>query len=270
MQEQISVRDYEREIFHFLEDEQRFDLYMEENKDKKLVLDFPAQASESGPDPEQREEEVFDYLEEISGIFIEGEADLFLKNAAQVALLAFHYLRGGVSYLDILQEGNLGLLKAVERFGDSGFSDFENYGNFLIIREILLFIKRRITNVRFEFDSFFKKRREHLAAHALTEEGEEGNEEDGEGGKDHAGHGEEDRIRESERIIGEKTDFFRLKNRLSTLEIEVLALYFGFGKEKRYSVFEIEKILELQPGQGEEIFKQALSILSSPDERIFV
>ena len=45
------------------------------------------------------------------------------------------------------------------------------------------------------------------------------------------------------------TEFSSLKNRLSSRQIEVLNYYFGFGVERRFSIFEIEEKLGIEKGK---------------------
>jgi RNA polymerase sigma factor (sigma-70 family) len=265
-QRPISVAEYERTVFEELEDERAFFSWLDKNKDRKLELDYPLAEADREDIRPSREEEVIDYLEEIARYAAEDETEPFLQNAGQVALLGFHYLRGGSSYLDILQEGNIGLISAIERYGDSGFTDFSNYRNFFIIREMVLSIKRRLLNIQSEFGSFFQKRRDHLSGHGHQEEEDD---EDGEISAEALLNSIES-IREKEEALKEKIDFFRIKNRLNNRDIDVLQYYFGFGKEKRYSIYEIENELRLPRGDGEEIFERAIAMLSTTDGRILI
>lgn len=66
------------------------------------------------------------------------------------------------------------------------------------------------------------------------------------------------------------TEFSSLKNRLSSRQIEVLNYYFGFGVERRFSIFEIEEKLGIEKGKGEIIFEQALLILSTMEGKMFL
>ena len=66
------------------------------------------------------------------------------------------------------------------------------------------------------------------------------------------------------------TEFSSLKNRLSSRQIEVLNYYFGFGAERRFSIFEIEEKLGIEKGKGEIIFEQALLILSTMEGKMFL
>ena len=53
-------------------------------------------------------------------------------------------------------------------------------------------------------------------------------------------------------------------------DIEMLNYYFGFGKDKRYSIFEIEDMLKLENGQGEELFQNTLLVLSTVEGKMFL
>ena len=77
-------------------------------------------------------------------------------------------------------------------------------------------------------------------------------------------------IEKREKMVEKRIDFFSLENRLSERQIEVLNYYFGFGKDKRYSIFEIEDVLKLESGQGENLFQSALLILSTVEGKMFL
>ncbi|MDR3259327.1 MAG: sigma-70 family RNA polymerase sigma factor [Fusobacteriaceae bacterium] len=261
--ENIMVRDYEIDVFNDLESHDAFLNYLNRNKEKKLLLDYKLLEPTQKRIYSRQTEAVLDYLEEISLIIPETEQDLFLKNISQVASIAFYYLKDGISYLDIVQEGNLGLLNAIDNFKNSGFSNFNDYKNYWIIREMILFIKKRITDIQYEFESFFKEKYAEFSGDDFHE--------------DDFHEDEEKDILESLEIIDkkeiklkEKLDFFSSENRLTKREIEILKYYFGFEKEKRYSMYEIEKEMGLSSGEGEHLFKQALMILSDLDGRVVI
>jgi RNA polymerase sigma factor (sigma-70 family) len=296
--ENIMIRDYEIEVFNNLERDDEFLNYLNRNKDKKLLLDYNFPESIRKKTYGGKTEAVLDYLEEISFIIPEKEEDLFLKNVNQVASIAFYYLKDGISYLDIVQEGNLGLLKAIDKFKNSGFSNFNDYKNYWVIREMILYIKKIITDIQYEFESFFKDKKENFnrGHHECSDDDlyEENDNMDSLEIVDENNIGlkkidreeinrekidiEEinrekiniEEIELKEKKLKEKLNFFTSENRLTNREIEILKYYFGFGKEKRYSMYEIEKEMGLSSGQGEYLFKQAMIILSDLDGRVVI
>ena len=146
--------------------------------------------------------------------------------------------------------------------------DFENYKKYWIIREIVLFINNKITDIKNEFKSFFKDKRENF--------GKVGHEHEEVEDKTEVYLTEEDllpsidAIDKREKLMEKLTEFSSLKNRLSSRQIEVLNYYFGFGVERRFSIFEIEEKLGIEKGKGEIIFEQALLILSTMEGKMFL
>jgi RNA polymerase primary sigma factor len=65
---------------------------------------------------------------------------LILANLRLVISVANHYREEGISFSDLIQEGNIGLIKAVEKFDwQKGFK-FSTYATWWIKREILLYL----------------------------------------------------------------------------------------------------------------------------------
>ncbi|MBR8701958.1 RNA polymerase sigma factor RpoS [Fusobacterium sp. DD29] len=271
----IKVLDFEKEIVKKYIDEEQFIEFMKENGSKKLDLDFSnLKLKELSEDDVENlgEETVLDYLEEVATITFEDEAEdeeaKVVRNLPGIASLAFHYLREGVAYLDIVQEGTLGLIKALENYRDED-GDFDNYKNYWIIREMVLFINGKISDIKNEFRSYFRDKKEHFGHDHEHEEGHD--EETGEvflTEKDLLPSVEA--IEKREKLVDRIIEFSYLKNRLSDRQIEVLNLYFGFGVDRRYSIFEIEEKLKLQSGDGEKIFEQSLFILSTVEGKVFL
>lgn len=269
--EKINVIDFEKKVIKEYFNDEKFFNFLEEKKE--LVLDYSKLALKELEDEDLEilgEESVMDYLEEIASIIpsenLEGE-DFIVQNLPIVASIAFNYLREGVAYLDVVQEGTMGLIKGIEAYNGEKYGDFENYKKYWIIREMVLFINNKITDIKNEFKSFFKDKRENFGKEEHKHTEEDGSE---------VYLKEEDllpsleAIDRREKIMERTIDFTALKNRLSSRQIEVLNYYFGFGVERRFSIFEIEEKLGLEKGQGEMIFEQALLILSTMEGKMFL
>ncbi len=81
--------------------------------------------------------------------------DTFLEhNLRLVIKIASRYLNQGVEYEDLIQEGNLGLIKAIERFdGTKGFK-FSTYATWWIRQAIVRYIGNTGRNIRLPFHKF--------------------------------------------------------------------------------------------------------------------
>lgn len=270
--DKINVMDFEKKVVKQYFNDEDFFKFLEEKKE--LVLDYSKLALKELEDEDLDilgEESVIDYLEEIASITPnenpEGE-DFIVQNLPLVASIAFNYLREGVAYLDVVQEGTMGLIKGIENYNSEKHGDFENYKKYWIIREIVLFINSKITDIKNEFKSFFKEKRENFGK--VEHEHEEIED------KNEVYLTEEDllpsidAIDKREKLMEKLTEFSSLKNRLSSRQIEVLNYYFGFGVERRFSIFEIEEKLGIEKGKGEIIFEQALLILSTMEGKMFL
>lgn len=273
--EKINVMDFEERVIKDYFNDEEFLNFINENGKKELMLDYSKLLLKDLEEEDLEllgEESVMEYLEEVAGIIpkekLEGE-DFIVQNLPSVASIAFNYLRDGVAYLDVVQEGTMGLIKGIGVYSGEIHGDFDNYKKYWIIREIVLFIHSKIADIKNEFRSFFKEKRENFGK--VDVESEE-NEED----KTEVYLKEEDllpnieAIDKREKLMERIMEFSALKNRLSGRQIEVLNYYFGFGVEKRFSIFEIEEKLGLKKGEGEIIFEQALLILSTMEGKMFL
>lgn len=274
--EDIKVLNLEKEILkNYIEDD-KFIQFMDENGKRKLDLDYEGLQLKELDEEDMEglgEEEVLDYLEEIATITLDEKAEdaesLVVKNLPVVASLAFYYLREGVAYLDMVQEGTMGLMKAIDTYNPEKHGDFDNYKNYWIIREMVLFIDRKVMDIKNEFRSYFKNKKENFE-HGHDHDHEESVE------GDEVFLTEKDllpdvaAVEKRERLLEATMDFSHLKNRLSQRQIEVLNYYFGFGVDRRYSIFEIEQKMNLNSGDGEKIFEQSLFILSTMEGKMFL
>lgn len=275
--EKINVMDFEKEIVKNLRTDNEFMEYLDKNAKKELVLDYSNLKLKELEDEDLDilgEESVLDYLEEVASIVLDEDKNksrdkLVEENLPVVASIAFNYLREGIAYLDVVQEGTMGLIKAIESYKDKSDIEFDNYKKYWIIREIVLFINNKIADIKNEFKSYFRLKKENFGK---EEEHEHSQEEE----HDEVYLKESDllpnveAIEKREKLADRILEFSVLKNRLSQRQIEVLNYYFGFGVDRRYSIFEIEEKLELPKGQGEEIFEQALVILSTMEGKMFL
>ena len=281
----LSIKELEKDIITNLREEDDFREFLNENSNKELKFDNHYTGSKELEEMDEfAEETVIDYLEELSNMEVISdeeennylkdlrEADkekVIVKNLNEVASIAFNYVKNGIAYMDVVQEGTVGLIKAVDYFDPDRNGDFKNYSKYWIAREIVLYIENKVADIRNEFKNFFKNKKENFGREHHHEHEEEMY-------HDEVYLKEEDllptveAIEKREKMVEKRIDFFSLENRLSERQIEVLNYYFGFGKDKRYSIFEIEDVLKLESGQGENLFQSALLILSTVEGKMFL
>lgn len=277
----IKLKDLEKLIIEKYSDDEKFKEFLKENKDLKVeVIVENIKLKELEDMEEFTEETVIDYLDEIANLEviseeeekeqlenIEDSEEIVIKYLGEVASIAFNYTREGIAYMDIVQEGTVGLMKAISNYNLEENGEFKKYCKFWIIKEMVMFIQNKVEDIKYEFMNYFKTKKENFGKEHHHEHEEEHE------------HGEvylkeEDllpsieAIEKRERLVDKKINFFNLNNRLSLRHIEILNLYFGFGSEKRHSIYEIEEKLGLEKGQGETLFQEALLILSTVEGKI--
>jgi len=284
----LKQRDFEELLLHRRFSDDEYFQYLQENS----LPDIEFEVTDENVAIEKKdftllESSVLEYIEELCSydsdhISEEREAHIALE-MKKVLYYAFFYFKEGISYMDLVQEGIVGLMKGIDRQSEKL--------DFWIIREIFLFVYSEIQDLKFGFKNFLKGKREEAEHHHGHEHhhhhdeghecscGHNSNEEHECCGKHHHGEEEEEvldknqilekllksnaAIDEMEQIIEESLDFHHIKNRLYTIEIEVLNYYFGLLTEKRYSIFEIEEKFQLKKDHAQNIFENAMYKLST-------
>ena len=79
---------------------------------------------------------------------IEAKNKLINHNLRLVVFIAKRYMGYGLTFLDLVQEGNLGLIKAVDKFDESKNFKFSTYATYWIRQSISRAIKSQVRNVR--------------------------------------------------------------------------------------------------------------------------
>lgn len=272
----MKLTDFEQQVLLKYKNDEDFIKFLKENPG--LSLELPTvdlRKEEKIEDNNYVVESVTtEYLEEISHIqqLSKQEIDQLLEsldeeesahalvegNLREVANIAFDYLVAGVDYLDLIQEGNIGVIKALESYRPSN-GDILNYIKLWIRKEMLFFVDEKVQTEKYMYKGYFLKRQEELIEHEIVSELEDEDSED---------PMEELSQEEKSEIIGEKIasleglDISSLPKKMSHTEEEIIKRFFGLIGEKRESLFEVENSLDLKRGEGEKLFDIAITKLS--------
>lgn len=154
----------------------------------------------------------------------------------EINRLALYFCREGISFLELVQEGVIGASKGARRY-DSRNGRVKKYLKNWIAREISMYIYKRFYHLKGEFKYSISENR--FKEIILSEE---------------------ERLKKLEKL--EKLRLVDIPFLLSNTEIKIMEMYFGLCEDKRVSMYEIEKKLDLGKNKGEEKFYSALKKLS--------
>ena len=268
----MKIKAFEKEILENCIADKDFVKFLKENSNLKLELETVDIRKEEKVEENSYVVEgiVGEYLEEISYIQPlskeeletvletldeeESAHKLIESNLREVANIAFDYLIAGIDYLDLIQEGNIGVIKSLEEYRPSN-GDIIEYIKLWARREMLLFVDEKVETEKYMYKGYFSKRKEELIEHEIVAELEE---ED----TDEIPLDEKSEIIEEKINEVEKLDYNSVLKKISHLEEEILKRYYGLIGDKRESLFEIENALDLKRGEGEQLFEEALTKIS--------
>ncbi|MGL5950304.1 MAG: sigma factor [Cetobacterium sp.] len=269
----MKVRAFEKEILTNCIEDKDFIKFLKENPGLKLEIESVDVRKEEKVEDNNYVVEgiVAEYLEEISYIqhLQKEEIEKLLEtldeeeslhaltegNLREVANIAFDYLIAGIDYLDLMQEGSIGIIKALDEYRPSN-GELLEYLKLWIRREMLLFVDEKVETEKHMYKGYFLKRKEEVLEHEIVAELEEDEETET--------IPSEERSEIIEEKINElqKLDYTSVPKKISHTAEEILKRFYGLIGDKRESLFEIENALDLKRGEGEQLFEEALTKIS--------
>jgi len=225
----------------------------------------------------------------------EARTLLINSNLKLVAKIAMKYSKVGTYYLDLIQEGTIGLMSAYERFDARKGYRFATYAVWWVKREIINAISAKINSIKIPAYIYLLNRKieifedEYLGNHKKAPTNEEIAEKleitvqevvkTKELGSYILNSIEEDEMYSSDNTtletidkdieeMNQKTKLSNILKTLTTEERSVIALYFGLN-DKRYTIKEISQILELKVEKVKLLKERALVKLKYQGGKVF-
>ena len=109
------------------------------------------------------------YADEIDRLSEESNQAIIRANLRLVVSVAKHFLGRGISFLDLIQEGNMGLLRAVSKFDPSRGFKFSTYATWWIRQSISRHIAEQARTIRIPVHLYESISRLLRAQRALTQ-----------------------------------------------------------------------------------------------------
>ena len=123
----------------------RLSVYMRDHDEQLPDLNTFTEWLEEDPDPE---EAARDHLQRVEIMAEQAIDSLTEANLRLVVSVAKRYMGRGISFLDLIQEGNLGLLRAVQKFDHSKGFKFSTYATWWVRQAISRAIADQARTIR--------------------------------------------------------------------------------------------------------------------------
>lgn len=223
---------------------------------------------------------------------------LVTSNLKLVAKVAMKYSKSGTNYIDLIQDGTIGLIKAIDKYDQEKGHSFSSYAIWWIKRDIINSIANRINTIKipnyiylqnrkiqiFEREFFNKNGKQATYEEIsealeiemdelkkLKEASEIGVSGMGEGSEAYMGDfNTVEAIDRQLNLLEEKSKISKLLKKVSQTERRVIEMYYGLGEEGKYSLKEIASELEVSVDKVKLLKERALTKLKYAGERLWV
>lgn len=223
---------------------------------------------------------------------------LVTSNLKLVAKIAMKYSKSGTNYIDLIQEGTIGLITAIDKYSIEKGHNFSSYAIWWIKREIINSIANRINTIKipnyiylqnrklkvYENEFFLKENRnptyEEIAkgleievdeVKRLKEASEIGVSGMTEGSEAYLGDFRTvEAIDKEINLLEERARVSSLLKKVSIMERRVIEMYYGLDEGGRHSVKDISKQLNISTDKVKLIRERALTKLKYAGEKLWV
>lgn len=233
----------------------------------------------------------------------EAREKIVMSNLRLVAKIALHYCKSGIHYLDLIQEGTIGLITAINKFDVTKGYKFSTYATWWIKKEIIDALKKKVNMIKipnyiylmnkkiqiFEEEYFVvkgKKPNTEEVSKALEiceadvirvkkaidmnltnlKYGEVRDEDDSIDIKDYSTINE---IDSAINDLQQKNRVSALLNKLNIREKRIIEMYYGLSEEGRYTFKEIGRELNISAERVRVLKERALGKLRYVGERLW-
>ncbi len=244
--------------------------------------------------PSEEEEEVVKRAQ--SGIE-EARERLITSNLKLVARVAMKYSKSGVNYIDLIQDGTIGLINAIDKYDPSKGHSFSSYSIWWIKREIINSIANRINTIKIPnyiylmnkkinvFENEYKNKNNKNPSYEEISEGlslslneveriKEASEIGVGGFGDDSDHYFSDfntveEIDKELNLLEEKSRISNLMRKVSPLERKVIEMYYGLDGNERTTFKGIAEELGISVEKAKLVKEKAVMKLKYANERMW-
>ncbi|WP_319369896.1 sigma-70 family RNA polymerase sigma factor [uncultured Ilyobacter sp.] len=222
---------------------------------------------------------------------------LVTSNLKLVAKIAMKYSKSGVNYIDLIQDGTIGLIAAIDKYDLAKGHSFTSYSVWWIKREIINSIANRINAIKIPsyvylvnkkiriFEDEFMEKNNKKPSYQEISEGLNLSEDDvakmkeaseiGVGGfadgnePDLGDFNTVDQIDRELDILEERSKISNLMRKISPDEQKVVEMYYGLDDNKRFSLKEISQKIGVSVEKVKFLKERAILKLKCANERMW-